>query len=122
MSTISRTGFPPGLGPTEEGVEPLHRVNCFVEPKRCCLVQIVSLTEIGASAGSLQRTLEERREAGSGRARIRPLEGEEMEEEADEDENGPKYSRGMLRMEVSDGHSVCKVGLPICVLLRGGDD
>lgn len=100
-----------------------------------CLAQIVSITEVrlaslslslalegravsdkqvgfgqvGSSAFNLRKTLHARREARSGRARIRRLPGEgEDEEEEDRNEEG-KYSRGMLKLEVSDGAQVYRV-------------
>lgn len=106
-----------------------------VFPGKGCLAQIVSITEVrlaslslslalegravsdkqvgsgqvGSSAFNLRKTLHARREARSGRARIRRLPGEgEDEEEEDRKEEG-KYSRGMLKLEVSDGTQVCRV-------------
>lgn len=70
-----------------------------------------SLPQIGSSAFNLQRILHDRQEARSGVAKIRRLVGEEVEEEDEEGDEGPKYPRGMLKLELSDGFNTVNVSL-----------
>lgn len=67
--------------------------------------------QVGSSAFHLRQTLHDRQEARSGVAKIRRLVGEE--EPAAEDEEGsgggPKYARGMLKLELSDGFRTVQV-------------
>lgn len=66
--------------------------------------------QVGSSAFNLRKTLQERREARKGTARIRRLAGEDDDEE-DENDAGTslRYQRGMLKLDLSDGLTVCKV-------------
>lgn len=76
----------------------------------------VWFSQIGASAFNLERTLRDRQEARTGVAKVRRLVSEEVEDEVDEGEQGPRYPRAMLKLGLSDGHSevvyVCKP--PLC--------
>lgn len=65
--------------------------------------------QIGSSAFNLQRILHDRQEARSGVAKIRRLVGEEVEE----GEEGPKYPRSMLKLELSDGESTVRVSFRV---------
>lgn len=51
----------------------------------------------------------DRREARSGVAKIRRLQGEDEDEAEEEGDDVPKYQRGMLKLELSDGAGVCSV-------------
>ena len=68
------------------------------------LVEIVSMTEIGHSAFSLQNV----RQARIEKADLAGLAGEEDENQEDGEEAGPvpKYPRSMLRFQLSDGATV----------------
>lgn len=106
-STLPNTGFPPDL-PT-------------LDYKRVMglpvLVEIIAVTDIGHSAFSLQNTRQARLDkadlAGLA-AQRRERDGErgvgEGEPQGDEEDEGPipKYPRGMLRFELSDGHTIIK--------------
>ncbi len=82
---------------------------------------ITAITEVGSSAFQLRTVKEQRAEALSGAAKIRRLRvrgmegegdggGEEEEEEEDDIKEGdiPPYPRGMLMLEVSDGHRLMR--------------
>jgi len=71
--------------------------------------RLVSSLQIGSSAFTLQRTLHDRQEARTGVAKIRRLVGEEEPDEDEEGQEGPKYARGMLKVELSDGFRTVKV-------------
>ena len=76
--------------------------------------------QIGSSAFTLQRTLHDRQEARTGVAKIRRLVGEEEPEEEDEEgQEGPKYVRGMLKLELSDGFRTVKVSVSVLLFLGG---
>ncbi|KIP05843.1 hypothetical protein PHLGIDRAFT_60035, partial [Phlebiopsis gigantea 11061_1 CR5-6] len=68
------------------------------------LVEVVSMTDIGHSAFSLQNVRQVRME----RADLAGLAGEEDENQDDGEEAGPvpKYPRSMLRLQLSDGTTV----------------
>lgn len=81
------------------------------------LVEVIAVTDIGHSAFSLQNTRQARLDkadlAGLA-AQKRERDGQqgvgEGEPQGDEEDEGPipKYPRGMLRFELSDGHTVIK--------------
>ncbi|KAE9391387.1 hypothetical protein BT96DRAFT_832121 [Gymnopus androsaceus JB14] len=82
------------------------------------LVQIESITDVGVSAYTLNKTRiirEERKEAG-----------EDEEGEADDEVEGegpiPNYARSMLKLEISDGATTLKAAeyRPIPELVLGG--
>jgi RecQ-mediated genome instability protein 1 len=101
-SCLANTGLPP---------EDVHDQTLF--EKEGCLVMILSIQEIGASAFALKTTMEQRKEVLSGVTRIRRMK-DPGEEEGEEDENDgaderlPAYSRSMLSMEVTDGFTIMK--------------
>ncbi|KAL7417288.1 hypothetical protein BDY24DRAFT_377349 [Mrakia frigida] len=100
-STVEGTGFPPELFADPE--DPMHQKILFEGVRKGCLVMVVSITEIGSSAFTLQRTLHDRQEARTGVAKIRRLVGEEEADDDEEGQEGPKYARGTLKLELSDG-------------------
>ena len=66
--------------------------------------------QVGSSAFHLRQTLHDRQEARSGVAKIRRLVGEEEPAAEDEEgDGGPKYARGMLKLELSDGFRTVQV-------------
>jgi RecQ-mediated genome instability protein 1 len=74
-------------------------------PEPPILVQIVSITDIGVSAAALEKTKrirEERVAAGE------VEENEEVDEEIQGEGAIPKYQRSMLRLELSDGHTILR--------------
>lgn len=72
---------------------------------RPTLVQLHSITEIGASAFALNTAREQRREVLSGATRIR---GIDDDEDDIDDSKLPAYPRSMLGFEVSDGRSTIR--------------
>ncbi len=66
------------------------------------LVEIISITEIGHSAFTLQNV----RQARIERADLAGLSDEEGNNEEDENRRIPKYPRSMLRFQLSDGVTV----------------
>ncbi|CED84089.1 Uncharacterized conserved protein [Phaffia rhodozyma] len=109
QSTVHGTGFPLEL---ITGEDMMHQQVLYQGQKQGCLVMIMAITEIGASAYNLKRTLNDKREVRSGRAQIRrlPVEEEGAEdgsgngrEEDEKEGTGPKYTRSMLKFTLSDG-------------------
>ncbi|GMK55003.1 hypothetical protein CspeluHIS016_0200590 [Cutaneotrichosporon spelunceum] len=68
------------------------------------IVQVHSVMDVGVSAVSLQRTMEERRDVLSGATRIRRMDDDEEVKEG----KVPPYPRSMLALEVSDGRTVVR--------------
>jgi RecQ-mediated genome instability protein 1 len=100
------TRHSPGSGipiPQNDESAELHNKTLFPVPT---LVQIHSVAEIGASAFALNTTLEQRRDIISGATRIRRLEDEEDEQQAEK--GPPPYPRSMLVMDVSDGRTALR--------------
>ncbi|KAG2347786.1 hypothetical protein BDR05DRAFT_875381 [Suillus weaverae] len=88
-STLPNTGLP-------QNIRTIKRA-CLTGPP--CLVEIRAISDIGISAFSLMNVRQNRMD----RADLAGLVGED-EEDAEEDEGPvPKYPRGMLRLELSDG-------------------
>jgi RecQ-mediated genome instability protein 1 len=114
LSSLTDSCLPnTGLPSTPEDVDALHGETLF--GKDPCLVMILSITEVGHSAFQLQTTMETRKEALSGVARIRRIRNpqadgaeEDDQEEEEDDEKIPPYPRSMLRLELSDGHTTMK--------------
>lgn len=101
----------------------VHDVVLFgPEKKDACLVQIVSISEVGHSAFQTKNTMEQRKEALSGVGRIRrirdyaePSNGnnnvngdQPPDEEDNEPDDVPPYPRSMLMLDVSDGFRVMR--------------
>lgn len=93
-SMLHGTGLEPGIGTATKALRGAP-----------VLVQIVAMTEIGTSAFQLEQTRaarEERMKAGEGNV--------EGDEEGDVEVEGegpmPKYPRGTLRFQLSDGATV----------------
>jgi RecQ-mediated genome instability protein 1 len=99
-SDLSHTTLPSGLIPAQA-----HNVHLFPQPT---LLQIISLTEIAASAFQLQTVLEQRRDVLDGASRIRRMDDEDTEDEEVGEGKLPSYPRGMLRLELTDGERVIK--------------
>lgn len=89
---------------TLQGVIP-QELNDGVLFPRPTLVQLHSITEIGASAFALNTAREQRREVLSGATRIR---GIDDDEDDIDDSKLPAYPRSMLGFEVSDGRSTIR--------------
>jgi RecQ-mediated genome instability protein 1 len=70
------------------------------------LVEVVSITDIGASAFQLQNV----RQMRVDRTKMANIAAEDDAEEVDEDLDGPmpKYPRSMLQLELSDGTTTLK--------------
>lgn len=90
--------------PQGEDEAALHDAALFPQPT---LVQLHSITEIGASAFALNTAREQRREVLSGATRIRGIDDDD-EDEDDIDGKLPSYPRSMLSMEVSDGRTALR--------------
>ncbi|KAK4685124.1 RecQ-mediated genome instability protein 1, partial [Tremellales sp. Uapishka_1] len=73
-----------------------------------CLVQIISITEVGSSAFQLHTVLEQRRDVLDGLTKIRGMEEDEDENDGFDSGKLPVYPRGMLKLEVTDGNRVVK--------------
>ncbi|KAJ9125311.1 hypothetical protein QFC22_000268 [Naganishia vaughanmartiniae] len=91
------------------------------DKKDACLVQIVSISEVGQSAFQTKNVMEQRKEALSGVGRIRRIRdhtepsnsnnanGEQPPDEEDnEPDDVPPYPRSMLMLDVSDGFRVMR--------------
>lgn len=92
-----------GVIPQADGEGKLPSSILFPKPT---LVQVLSITDIGASAFSLQTTLEQRREVFSGATRIRGIDDDD-DDEIDESKL-PAYPRGMLSLGISDGRNALR--------------
>lgn len=68
------------------------------------LLQVHAISEVGASAFAQQTTLEARRDVISGASIIRRMDEDETVEEG----KVPPYPRGMLALDVSDGHNLLR--------------
>lgn len=90
----------------KEGKGRAHR---FFLLRLACL----PFVQIGSSAFTLQRTLHDRQEARTGVAKIRRLVGEEEADDDEEGQEGPKYARGTLKLELSDGFRTVRVSLAL---------
>lgn len=99
-SDLSHTTLPSGLIPAQA-----HNIHLFPQPT---LLQLISLTEIAASAFQLQTVLEQRRDVLDGASRIRRMDDEDTEDEEVGEGKLPSYPRGMLRLELTDGERVIK--------------
>jgi hypothetical protein len=107
-SDLSHSTLPSSLIPSSA-----HQVHLF---PTSTLLQILSVTEIGSSAFTLQTVLEQRRDVLDGATRIRRMDDELISEGGDADGAGgaaedgklPAYPRSMLRMELTDGERVIK--------------
>ncbi|KAJ9108962.1 hypothetical protein QFC21_000285 [Naganishia friedmannii] len=130
LSNLAESLLPYALNPPPPGklttlpAEPelVHDVILFGPDKKdACLVQIISISEVGQSAFQTKNVMEQRREALSGVGRIRrirdniePLNlnnatGEQQPDEEDnEPDDVPPYPRSMLMLDVSDGYRVMK--------------
>lgn len=91
-----QTGIPPN-------VNDLHDVRIASGPRGAILCQIVALTDIGQSAFSLQNV----RQTRIDRADLAGLVEAGVEDE-EENQPVPKYPRGTLRMDLSDGSMVLR--------------
>lgn len=69
------------------------------------MLQLESITEIGASAFQLQTVLDQRRDVFDGVGKIRRMPDPGQPEPEPEQDNLPPYPRGMLRLVLSDGRS-----------------
>ncbi|EKD04167.1 hypothetical protein A1Q2_01513 [Trichosporon asahii var. asahii CBS 8904] len=90
---------------TLNGVIP-QELNDGVLFPRPTLLQLHSITEIGASAFALNTAREQRREVLSGATRIRGIDDDD--EDDIDDSKLPAYPRSMLSVEVSDGRSTIR--------------
>ncbi|KAG1804983.1 uncharacterized protein HD556DRAFT_1327705 [Suillus plorans] len=88
-STLPNTGLP-------QNIRTIKRARLTGHP---CLVEIRAISDIGISAFSLMNVRQNRMDRADLAGLVR-----EDEEDAEEDEGPvPKYPRGMLRLELSDG-------------------
>lgn len=90
---------------TVNGVIP-QELNDGVLFTRPTLLQLHSITEIGASAFALNTAREQRREVLSGATRIRGIDDDD--EDVIDDSKLPAYPRSMLSFEVSDGRGTIR--------------
>lgn len=90
---------------TLSGVIPQELSDGVLFP-RPTLLQLHSITEIGASAFALNTAREQRREVLSGATRIRGIDDDD--EDDIDDSKLPAYPRSMLSLEVSDGRSTIR--------------
>lgn len=101
----------------------VHDVVLFGPGKMdACLVQIISISEVGHSAFQTKNTMEQRKEALSGVGRIRRIRDhadpgngnnnvngdQPPDEEDNEPGDVPPYPRSMLMLDVSDGFRVMR--------------
>ncbi|KAJ9097361.1 hypothetical protein QFC19_006829 [Naganishia cerealis] len=129
LSNLAESLLPQPLNPIPgklttlpEQPELLHDLVLFgPEKKDACLVQIISISEIGHSAFQTKNVMDQRKEALSGVGRIRRIRdniehpssnngnGEQPPEEEDNElDDVPPYPRSMLMLDVSDGFRVMK--------------
>lgn len=92
-----------GVMPQPDEEDKLYDAVLFPRPT---LVQLHSITEIGASAFALNTAREQRREVLSGATRIRGIDDED--EDDIDDSKLPAYPRSMLSLEVSDGRTAIR--------------
>ncbi|WOO83398.1 RecQ-mediated genome instability protein 1 [Vanrija pseudolonga] len=98
---LGASSLPAGEGiPGPDDIEAAHGKTLF---PRGLLVQVHSVTEVGASAFQLQTALDARRDVLSGASRIRRMDDEE---DVVEEGKVPPYPRHMLKLEVSDGRTL----------------
>lgn len=113
-SDLGASTLPPPLGgggiPTstnEHDAARLESSTLFATPT---IVQLHTLSEVGASAFALSTTLDQRRDVITGATRIRRL-GDEDDQDGEAgvaDGVPPPYPRSMLAMDVSDGRTAMR--------------
>lgn len=91
-----------GVMPQPDEEDKIFDAVLFPQPT---VVQLHSITEIGASAFALNTAREQRREVLSGATRIR---GIDDDEDDIDDSKLPAYPRSMLSFEVSDGRTAIR--------------
>lgn len=83
-------------------------------PRSSILVQVISITEIGVSAGSLREVYETRKEEkritdkGGQAERTRVVRNTEEDGDAVGEGSTVKYPRSMLKLEVTDGFTTLR--------------
>ena len=100
---LASSTLPPSVLPTAPAV--VHDIQLFPSPT---LLQIESITEIGASAFQLQTTVNQRKDVLEGRTRIRRIDDPGRDDDEVDEGNIPVYPRSMLSLELSDGRNKIK--------------